>query len=484
MTDIFLPTEIVLVGVDELLPFANNTRKHSPEQIELLAAVIKQAGWTNPCLIADGGILAGHGRIMAAKKLGLSKVPCIDLSHLSEVERRALVIQDNRLAEFGTTWDLEMLRLETDYLRDEGFDLDLTGFDEDTLAELLGEAELPDDSDKDPDETPALPDEPVSVPGDVWILGAHKVVCGDSTDLNVWDRLLEGERADVVFTDPPFNVDLGRKNRLMDKAVGGNRDANGSIANDKMSADDFAELLAGAFGSLYANMKPGAVIYYAHADKVADVFRAEIDKAGFHFSQMLIWNKGQHVLGMADFQPSHEPIGYAWKKGSKHRWYGGRKQKTVIEIGAGGPITQLDDGRWAVKVGDQVLIVSGEATIEESPSTVLFEPKPAASGLHPSTKPVALIERLLGNSARPGDIVLDAFGGSGSTLIAADRLGMCARLCEVEPRYVDVICRRYWAYSGRRPVNAATGEPFPAEGDERDATFASAASIDQSDDMF
>lgn len=477
--DIEVP-QIKLRPIESLVAYARNSRTHSPAQIEQLQSLMLEFGWTNSILVDDMGIVAGHGRCMAAEALykrgeqvkfpngtpiPIGMVPTLDCTGWSPAQRRAYIIADNRSA-LSAGWDEEMLAIELKELQAVDFDLSLTAFSEDELAGLLV-PELDLDPEKDPDDAPPLPDEPASVPGDVWVLGPHRVICGDATSIDTWDRLMDGERADACFTDPPFNVDLGRKNRLMDKAVGGNRNANGAIANDKMSADEFRELLAGAFGCLFATLKPGAATYVAHADKVGDVFRAEFEGAGFHFSQLLIWNKGQHVIGMADFQPSHESILYGWKQGSRHRWYGGRKQRTVIEVGEGGPISQLEDGRWAIKVGDQVLIVDGQAKLEEAPSTVIFEPKPAASGLHPSTKPVALIERLLKNNARPGDIVVDAFGGSGSTLIAADRLGMCARLAELSPKYVDVICRRYWQYTGRRPVHAVTGEPFPGEDEDR-----------------
>jgi len=473
--------QIKLRRLETLVEYYRNSRTHSPAQVEQLQALLAEFGWTNPVLIDEMGIVAGHGRCMAAAEMyqrgeqikfpggspiPIGMVPTIDCSGWSAAQRKAYIIADNRSA-LSAGWDEEVLALELKELQALEYDLSLTAFNEDELAELLvPEFEEP-DPDKDPDAVPDAPDEPSSVPGDVWVLGAHKVICGDSTDPSTWDRLMGGERADACFTDPPFNVDLGRKNKMMDAAVGGNRNANGAIKNDKMNDAEFTELIAGAYACLFSALKAGAVVYVAHADKVADIFRNEFMAAGFHFSQMLIWNKGMHVLGMADFQPSHEPIIYGWKKGSAHRWYGGRKQRTVLDAGEGGAISQLEDGRWAIRSGDQMLIVSGDAKIEEVPGTVLFEPKPAASGLHPSTKPVALIERLLGNSARAGDIVIDAFGGSGSTLVAAERIGMCARLVEMDPKYVDVICMRYWHLTGRRPVHAVTGEGFPDDGEVR-----------------
>lgn len=482
--EIFMPTEIVLRPIDELLPHARNSRKHSPEQIELLASVIKQSGWTNPCLVADGTILAGHGRIMAAKKLGLTRVPCIDLSHLSEVEQRALVIQDNRLAEFGTSWDLDMLRIETDYLRSEGFDIDLTGFDEDSLAELLGDAPAELKEEKDPDDAPPAPADPVSVPGDVWVCGAHKVMCGSSLSDDDWCRLMQGEQADACWTDPPYNVDIGGKNEALDRADKGNRGKTGGIKNDKMSSGEFFKFLLDMYSAVFSVLKPGAPIYVAHADKEAHNFRAAFEDAGFKFSSMIIWKKNVLVLGMSDYQPIHEPIIYGWKPGSKHRWYGGRKNTTVIDMGDGGPFARMDDGRYQIKIGDAVLIVSADAVVEEHPSSVLYEAKPAKSGLHPTQKPVALVERMLKQSARAGDLVVDAFGGSGTTMLAADRLGMSSRLMELDPRFVDVIVRRWEQYSGRRAVHASTGEPFPAEGEQRQRFTPAVVAGEGDEDIF
>ncbi len=466
-----MPTEIRLVELAALLPYARNSRTHSAAQVEALARHMTEVGWTNPVLIADGTILAGHGRVLAAHKLGLTRVPCIDLSHLDEVTRRKLVIWDNRSAELGSTWDLEMLKAETDDLRALGVDLEeAVGFSEEDLAALFEGMEEPDGGDGDPDDAPALPDEPVSRLGDIWVMGPHRLAVGDTTDPLVWDRLLRGEVADVAWTDPPYLVDVGRKNRLMDAAVGGNRSGSGEVRNDKgMSEGEFSDFLARAFSNLFAALKPGGAVYVAHSDKAGGIFRREFEAVGFHFSQGLVWNKTGIVLGVADHQPSHEPIMYGWKPGSRHRWYGGRKQRTVIEAGAGEHIQQMEDGRWVIRAGDQVLVVSGDAKLEERPSSVLNVPKPAKSGLHPTQKPVELVERQLRNSARPGDIVLDAFGGSGSTLVAADRLGMSARLVELDEGFADVIVRRWQALTGRRAVHARTGEEFPLEGEVRAA---------------
>lgn len=470
---IFMPTEIVMRLVDELLPFAMNSRLHTPASTAVLVGLIKQFGWTNPVLVADGGILAGHGRIMAAKQLGLKRVPCIDLSHLEPDARRALVIADNRSSELSG-WSLEELKAETDYLRDVGFDLEAsTGFSEESLAALFeGLVEEKAPAEADPDEVPEAPEQAVSRQGDCWILGPHRLYVGDSTDLAAWEAVLQGELVDVVVTDPPYNVDVDRKNRLMDAATvgtssAGDRSSSGKIKNDKMSDADFAQFMASAYAALFEVMKPGASIYVAHSDKAGGIFRTEFERAGFTFSQIIIWKKNNLVLGPARYQPIHEPILVGRKPGSKSRWYGGRKQTTVMDLGDGAPFTQLPDGRWQIKIGDAIMVVDGAATVEEHPSSFLSIAKPSKSALHPTQKPVELLERLLKNSARPGDIVADGFGGSGSTLVAADRMGMCARLVELNEEFADTIVVRWQQLTGRRAVLASTGEPFPLVGETR-----------------
>ena len=452
-----MPTEVRLVEVEALLPYARNSRTHSPAQVEALARNMKTAGFTNPLLIADGGILAGHGRLLAAKKLGLSRVPCIDLSHLTEDQRRAQVIWDNRSAEYGSTWDLEMLKAETDYLRQSGFDMEADlGFSEEDLAKMLEglEIEEPDSGDRDPEAIPDAPEVPVSREGDIWVCGPHRIGCGDSLSLAFWDRIMEGAVADLCVTDPPYNV--AYESELA-----------GKIKNDDMGDAEFRKFLKGAYDTMFAVMKPGAPIYVAHADTEGFNFRGAFRDAGFKLSGCLIWRKNSLVLGRSDYQWQHEPILYGWKPGAAHRWYGGRKRTTVIEWGESGPVRRLDDGRWAITVGDSVLIVDGQATLEEVPGTVIYHDKPGRSELHPTTKPVGLWEKLMRPSSRPGDVVIDPFSGSGTTLIAADRMGLIARVCDLDPKFVDVAVRLWEMLTGRRAVHAVTGELFPRDGQPR-----------------
>lgn len=453
---------VQFVDVEALLPYAKNSKNHSPQQVEIIAGSITRFGWTNPCLVADGTIIAGHGRVMAAKKLGLKRVPCIDISHLSEDDRRAYVIMDNRSAETGASWDLDMLKEETDYLRSVGFDLEAAvGWSEGDLAKLFEGMEdpAPPAGDVDPDAVPDAPEVPHSRLGDIWSCGPHRILCGDCSDMVLIDRLMQGEVADLCVTDPPYNVAYESK-------------LAGKIKNDDMSDAEFRRMLRGWYDTMFAVMKPGAPIYVAHADAEGLNFRAEFRAAGFKLSGCLIWRKQSLVLGRSDYQWQHEPILYGWKPGAAHRWYGGRKRTTIVEYGEHGPVRRLEDGRWAITVGDTVLVVDGHATIEEAPGSVIFHDKPSRSELHPTTKPVGLWEKLMRPSSRPGDVIIDWFSGSGTTMIAADRMGLVARVSELDPKFVDVAVRRWEALTGRRAVHAVTGVPFPREGEVRqDAEF-------------
>lgn len=438
--------QIKLVPIGQLVAYARNSRRHSPEQVAAIAASIREFGWTNPVLVdGAGGIICGHGRVLAAQSLGIKQAPCIDLSHLTEVQKRAYIIADNQLPmHAGASWDMELLRLEVSELKLEGFDVSLLGFGQ-QLTDLLDPAVL--QPGKDPDAIPPVPDVARSKPGDLWILGAHKLYCGSATEAADWKTLMGAEQADIVWTDPPYNVAYEGKA--------------GKIKNDDMSGADFYSFLRAAFDCLFGVMKPGAPIYVAHADTEGLNFRRAFTDAGFKLSGCLIWRKNSLVLGRSDYQWQHEPILYGWKPGSRHRWYGGRKQTTVADWGNADPVSQLPDGRWQITVGDRVLIVAGEARIEELVPSVIYEPKPSRSDKHPTTKPTSLILRQLKLSSRSGDIVVDGFGGSGSTLIAAEMLGQSARVMELDPKFVDVICKRYADYCGRVPIHAETGAKFP-----------------------
>lgn len=430
-----LPSKIEKLATDKLVPYARNSRTHSDAQVAQIAASIREFGFTNPVLIReDNTIVAGHGRVMAAQQLGIDKVPCIRLSHLTDAQARAYVIADNKLA-LNAGWDEEMLAAELRALNDEGFDTLLTGFAEKEALTLIASVPPSLDPGKDPDEAPPAPDHPVTVAGDVWTLGRHRLICGDSTLPATYAKLLAGKGVDAIWTDPPYNVNY--------------ETAAGKIANDNLSDAEFRQFLDKVFGCMADALKPGAAIYVAHGENEGLNFRAAFIGAGLKLSSVVIWRKDSLVLGRADYQWIHEPILYGWKPGAAHRWFGGRKQTSVSEAGtAGSPFVQRPDGRWQITIGEEQLIVDGGSTVEFVEDTIMRELRPKRNDVHPTMKPVALIERMLRNSARTGDIVMDPFGGSGSTLMACEQLGMSARLIELDPRYCDVIVNRWQDYSG------------------------------------
>ena len=393
-----------------LLPYARNARTHSDDQVAQIAASIVEFGFTNPCLVgADGVLVAGHGRLLAARKLGLDTVPVVVLDHLTPIQRRALVIADNRIAE-NSGWDDAMLRTELESLQADGFDLDLTGFDPDTLAELLAGEETDQAGEVDDDDVPEEAVAVVSRPGDVWLLGEHRVLCGDATDPESYVRLLSGERADMVFIDPPYNVDYA--NSAKDKQRGTQR----PILNDNLGAA-FHDFLLAALTPIVAHGR--GAIYIAMSSGELDTLQAAFRAAGGHWSTFIIWAKNTFTLGRADYQRQFEPILYGWPEGAQRHWCGDRDQGDV----------------WQIK-------------------------KPQRNDLHPTMKPVELVERCIRNSSRPGDVVLDSFGGSGTTLIAAHKSGRRARLMELDPKYCDVIVRRWQSWSGEQAVREGDGVAF------------------------
>jgi DNA modification methylase len=407
----WLADRIELWPIDKLLPYVRNARQHSDEQIAQIAASIAEFGFVNPILTgADGVLVAGHGRLAAARKLGLATVPVVVLDHLTPTQRRALVLADNRLAELAT-WDDALLRIELEALQDDGFDLDLTGFDADALAELLADEEPQIEGRTEDDAIPEMPEEPVSRPGDVWRLGPHRLVCGDATTAEAYARLFpDGERADMVFTDPPYNVNYA--NSAKDKLRGKHR----PILNDALG-EGFYDFLFDALALIMAHTR--GAIYVAMSSSELDTLQAAFRAAGGHWSTFIIWAKNTFTLGRSDYQRQYEPILYGWPEGATRHWCGDRDQGDV----------------WQIK-------------------------KPAKNDLHPTMKPVDLVERAIRNSSRPGDVVLDPFGGSGTTLIAAEKAGRVARLIELDPKYADVIVRRWQDWTGQQATREADGLAF------------------------
>jgi DNA modification methylase len=393
--------------LDRLLPFANNARTHSDAQIAQIAASIAEFGFVNPILVgADNGIIAGHARALAARRLGLTEVPVIVLDHLTSTQRRALVIADNQLA-LNAGWDEEMLHLELAALQEEDFDLDLLGFDDSELAALLTE-EDPAAGLTDENSAPEVPKTPVSLRGDLWLLGRHQLLCGDATSAADVHRLLAGETADLVFTDPPYNVDYEgyTEDRL-------------KIEGDRMSREEFQCFLGNTFRSYRAVVKPGASLYVCHSSSWQREFQNALEDAGFEVRSQIVWAKNTFAWGFARYKFQHEPLFYAHLAGQKDCWYGDKSQSTLWE-----------------------------------------ERKPVANRLHPTMKPVELVERALLNSSKAGDIVADLFGGSGSTLIACQRCNRKARLMEIDPGYADVIIRRWQEYTGERATLADDGRTY------------------------
>jgi len=397
--------------LDRLRPYERNARTHSPEQVAQIVASIQEFGFTNPLLV-DGsdGILAGHGRLAAAKDMGLAEVPVIVLDHLSPEQRRAYILADNQLA-LNAGWDAELLSLELSELGELGFDLSLLGFDDEQLAELVPEVEqLPPGEQGDPDNVPEPPAEPITKPGDVWQLGKHRVMCGDSTSIEAIETLTGGG-VDMWLTDPPYNVAYEGKTKDALK-----------IKNDSMADETFRQFLRDAYVAADTAMKAGAVFYIWHADSEGYNFRGAAKDAGWKVRQCLVWKKQTLVMGRQDYHWKHEPCLYGWKEGAGHLWASDRKQTTILEFD-----------------------------------------RPTSSQEHPTMKPVALFEYQMLNNTKGGDKVLDSFGGSGTTLIAAEKNGRIACLMELDPRYCDVIVKRWQQFTGKTATLQATGEPFPAE---------------------
>ena len=395
-----------------LIPYARNARTHSDEQVAQIAASIVEFGFTNPVLAgSDGIVICGHGRLAAAQRLGLEQVPVVVLDHLTPTQRRALIIADNRIAE-NSGWDPELLRLEIEALQDDQFDTSLTGFDADALAEML-EGEEPDQTGQtDDDQIPEVQENPISKPGDVWILGQHRLLCGDATKIESYDDLLAGDPVDMVFSDLPYNVNYA--NSAKDKMRGTHR----PILNDNLG-DQFGVFLEASLTPMLRHCR-GAV-YIAMSSSELDTLQAAFRSAGGKWSTFIIWAKNTFTLGRADYQRQYEPILYGWPEGQQRHWCGDRDQGDV----------------WNIK-------------------------KPAKNDLHPTMKPVELVERCIRNSSKPGQTVLDPFGGSGTTLIAAEKTGRKARLMELDPKYCDVIVRRWQDWTGQEAKLEATGEPFSA----------------------
>ena len=384
--------------IKDLIPYVNNSRTHSDEQVAQIAASIKEFGWTNPILV-DGtnGIIAGHGRLSAARKLGMDSVPVIELAHLSETQKKALIIADNKLA-LNAGWDTTALSLELEALQETEFDLSLLGFSDKELNELL-EPEIVEGL-TDEDAVPDAPVEPKTKLGDVYQLGNHRLMCGDSCSVTDMQKLVNDRQVDMWLTDPPYNVAYEGKTK----------DAL-TIQNDSMDNEGFRQFLRDAYVTADTVMKAGAVFYIWHADSEGYNFRGAAHDAGWKVRQCLIWKKSTMVMGRQDYHWKHESCLYGWKEGAGHLWSTDRKQTTILEFD-----------------------------------------KPNRNKEHPTMKPVELFEYQMLNNTKGGDIVLDSFGGSGTTMIAAEKHGRHAYLMELDPKYCDVIVKRWEEFTGKQAI--------------------------------
>ena len=381
-------TDMQLVSLDKLVPYVNNARTHSPEQIGKLRSSLREFGFINPVIIdRDFGIIAGHGRVLAAREEGITEVPCVFVDHLTEAQKKAYIIADNRMA-LDAGWDEDLLRVEIEALQAEAFDLALTGFGDDELADLLG-AEEDEVKDDDYDLTEALEKAAFVEKGDVWVVGKHRLYCGDATNADDVSKLMDGHRANLIVTDPPYGVSFKSKSGL-------------TIQNDSMKDEEFYEFLRKAFDNMVAHMESGGAAYVFHADTEGLTFRKAFVDAGFHLAGVCIWAKNSLVLGRSDYQWQHEPVLYGFLQNGKHRWYSDRKQTTI----------------WN------------------------FD-KPKRNANHPTSKPLDLLAYPIGNSSQENSIVLDTFGGSGSTLMACEQTGRICYTMELDEKYASVILRRY-----------------------------------------
>ena len=383
-------TDFELVDINKLIPYVNNARTHSKEQIQKLRSSLREFGFVNPVIIdKEYNVIAGHGRIAAAKEEGIQQVPCVYVDYLTEAQKKAYILADNRMA-LDAGWDDELLAVEMEELQNLGFDLGMTGFDEKELADLFADDEEAEDDGFDVDK--ALEKEAFVQTGDLWLLGRHRLLCGDATKPEDVRTVLDGKKANICITDPPYNCAYKGGTGM-------------TIQNDSWSdSEKFYQFLLDAFKNIYANLADGGAFYCFHSDaEKCNFFNATVN-AGFHYSTTCIWVKDTLVIGRMDFQMRHEPVIYAFKDTAKHKFYGDRKQTTVWEF-----------------------------------------PRPKKSELHPTMKTIPLIAYPMGLSSQENGIVLDVFGGSGTTLMAAERLNRICCTTELDPKYASAIVRRYIA---------------------------------------
>ena len=384
-------TEMKMVSISKLIPYVNNARTHSQEQVNKLRGSLREFGFINPVIIdSDFNVIAGHGRLMAAKEEGIEEVPCVLVDYLTEAQKKAYILADNRYAQ-DAGWDEELLRLEIESLEGMDFDVSLTGFDDQEIADLFADDESTGAEDDDFDLSDALEKAAFVERGDVWQVGIHRLMCGDATSPEDVATLMDGKKANLIITDPPYNVAFESSDGL-------------SIKNDKMENDKFYEFLLAAFKNMAEHLEKGGSAYVFHADTEGLNFRKAFIDAGFHLSGCCIWVKNSLVLGRSDYQWQHEPVLYGFLQNGKHYWSknAGRSQTTI----------------WN------------------------FD-KPKKNKNHPTSKPLDLLAYPIGNSSQENAIVIDTFGGSGSTLMTCEQTNRICHTMELDEKYASVILRRY-----------------------------------------
>ena len=381
-------TEMKIVSIEKLIPYINNARTHNAEQIKKLRASLREFGFINPIIIdKDYNIIAGHGRLMAAKEEHIEEVPCVFADHLNAAQKKAYILADNRMAQ-DAGWDEELLRIEIEALQAEAFDVGLTGFEEQEIADLFA-SEEDDVEDDDFDLSSALEKAAFVEKGDIWQVGRHRLMCGDATNVEDVEKLMDGKKANLVLTDPPYGVSFKSSDGL-------------SIQNDSIKGEEFYNFLLKAFQNMAAHLVKGGAAYIFHADTEGLNFRRAFVDAGFHLAGCCIWVKNSLVLGRSDYQWQHEPVLYGFMKNGKHSWYSDRSQTTI----------------WN------------------------FD-KPKRNKNHPTSKPLDLLAYPIGNSSQANGIIIDTFGGSGSTLMACEKSNRICHTMELDEKYASVILRRY-----------------------------------------
>ncbi len=382
-------SEMNLVDVDKLIPYVNNARTHSKKQINKLRASIREFGFINPVIIdRDYNVIAGHGRILASQEEGIDKVPCVFVDYLTDAQKKAYIIADNRMA-LDADWDEELLKIEIESLKDEDFDLSFTGFDESELLDLFGDDSKGKVEDDNFDLSSALEKASFVEKGDVWTVGKHRLMCGDATSKEDVQILMGDTKGNLILTDPPYGVSFKSSSGL-------------TIENDSMKNDEFYNFLLSAFKNMADHLEKGGSAYVFHADTEGLNFRKAFVDSGFHLAGCCIWVKNSLVLGRSDYQWQHEPVLYGFMQNGKHRWYSDRKQTTI----------------WN------------------------FD-KPKKNSNHPTSKPLDLLSYPIGNSTQENAVVIDTFGGSGSTLMACEKMNRICYTMELDEKYASVILRRY-----------------------------------------